>query len=117
MASAAAAARAAASIGTLEKHYADDFKQGFHSSNNIATPDEDSPYCPLHLVRAAVELAGSYRCCTLPNLEIVVSWDPNDYILERDDGRKLQILERIVAAKDRERGLDKTRRPLFVHFP
>jgi hypothetical protein len=26
----------------IEKHYADDFKQGFHSSNNIATPDEDS---------------------------------------------------------------------------
>jgi hypothetical protein len=26
----------------IEKHYADDFK-GFHSSNNIATPDEDSP--------------------------------------------------------------------------
>ena len=28
----------------IEKHYADDFKQGFHSSNNIATPDEDSPH-------------------------------------------------------------------------
>jgi ketosteroid isomerase-like protein len=28
----------------IEKHYADDFKQGFHSSNNIATPDDDSPH-------------------------------------------------------------------------
>ena len=28
----------------IEKHYADDFKQGFHSSNNIATPDADSPH-------------------------------------------------------------------------
>jgi ketosteroid isomerase-like protein len=28
----------------IEKYYADDFKQGFHSSNNIVTPDEDSPH-------------------------------------------------------------------------
>jgi ketosteroid isomerase-like protein len=28
----------------IEKNYADSFKQGFHSSNNIATPDEDSPH-------------------------------------------------------------------------
>jgi hypothetical protein len=28
----------------IERHYADDFKQGFHSSNNIATPDENSPH-------------------------------------------------------------------------
>jgi len=28
----------------IVKHWADDFKQGFHSSNNIATPDGDSPH-------------------------------------------------------------------------
>ena len=28
----------------IEKHYADDFKQGFHSSNNLAPVDEDSPH-------------------------------------------------------------------------
>jgi len=28
----------------IEKYYVDVFKQGFHSSNNIATPDEDSPH-------------------------------------------------------------------------
>jgi ketosteroid isomerase-like protein len=28
----------------IEKHYADGFKQGFHSSSNIVTPDEDSPH-------------------------------------------------------------------------
>jgi len=52
-----------------------------------------------------------------PDLEIVVSWNPNDYMLEPDDGRELQLLDRIIAAKDRERVLDKTKKPLFVPFP
>jgi hypothetical protein len=51
-----------------------------------------------------------------PDLEIVVSWNPNDCMLEPDDGRELQILDRIIAAKDRERVLDKTKRPPFVPF-
>ena len=38
----------------------------------------------------------------LPDLEIVVSRDPNGYMLEPDGGRELQILDRIIAAKDRE---------------
>jgi hypothetical protein len=45
-----------------------------------------------------------------PDLEIVVSRDPNDYLLEPDGGRELQILDRIIAAKDRERVLDETKR-------
>jgi ketosteroid isomerase-like protein len=28
----------------IEKHFADDFKQGFRSSKNTATPDDDSPH-------------------------------------------------------------------------
>jgi uncharacterized protein (TIGR02246 family) len=28
----------------IEKHYAEDFKQGFRSSKNTATPDDDSPH-------------------------------------------------------------------------
>ena len=40
-----------------------------------------------------------------PDLEIVVSRDPNDYLLEPDGGRELQILDRIIAAKDRESNL------------
>ncbi len=28
----------------IEKHFADDFKQGVHLSNNTAPPDQDSPH-------------------------------------------------------------------------
>jgi hypothetical protein len=43
----------------IEKHYADDFKQGFHSSNNIATPDEDSP----HIIGTAGNEGFSQQSC------------------------------------------------------
>jgi hypothetical protein len=52
-----------------------------------------------------------------PDLEIIVSWDPNDYALEPDDGRELQLPDRIIAAKDRTTVLDHTRRLLFVPYP
>jgi hypothetical protein len=52
-----------------------------------------------------------------PDLEIIVSWDPNDYTLEPDDGREVQLLDRIIAAKDRATVLDQTRRRLFVPYP
>lgn len=52
-----------------------------------------------------------------PDLEIIVSWDANDYVLEPDDGRELQLLDRIIAAKDRATVLDQTKRRLFVPYP
>jgi len=52
-----------------------------------------------------------------PDLEIVVSWNPNDYVVEPDDGRELEILDGIIAAKDWARVLDKAKRPLFVPYP
>jgi hypothetical protein len=52
-----------------------------------------------------------------PDLEIIVSWDRDDYILDPDDGRELEILDRIIAAKDWEKVLDKTKKPLFVPYP
>jgi len=52
-----------------------------------------------------------------PDLEIVVSRDPDHYTLELDDGRELQLLDRIIAAKDWATVLDQTRRRLRVPYP